>query len=333
MNILLTGGAGYIGSETARTLASIGHNVAVLDNLTQGHREAIPDIPLFVNDVLDQDSVLQAIKAIECDAVMHFAALTNIEESVRDPARYYRNNVLGTLTLLGAMREAGVNKFVFSSSAAVYGRDEKSHIDETAILSPVSPYGHTKVAIESALADYANSYGLAFCSFRYFNAAGATPDGRFGEDHEPETHLIPRILNVALGKSDHIDIYGSDYQTFDGTCIRDYLHVSDIADAHVAALSAFSPGEGTSYNLGSGHGTSVNQVINVCRQVTGHEIPTAIHPRRPGDLPRYLADTARARTLLNWCPRKSGIENIIQTAWYWHSQHAYGYADRSRLRE
>lgn len=325
MNILVTGGAGYIGSHVARALASSGHEVAVLDNLCSGHPEAIHGIPLIVGDIRDHKLVQRAIKDSGCEAIMHFAALTNVEESVNDPEKYIQENVNGTIAILNSMCEARVTKFVFSSSAAVYGLSSNTPLNEESPLWPDSPYGCTKVMVEAALGEYARRYGLAFASLRYFNAAGAAPDGEFGEDHEPETHLIPRALNVALKKAKEVHIYGTDYPTPDGTCIRDYVHVSDIADAHIATLRHLVTGKGFAYNLGSGHGFSVQEVIEACRRVTGHPIPTMVGERRPGDPARLVADASRARLSLGWKPQFVELDAIVQTAWRWHSRHPSGY--------
>lgn len=325
MNVLVTGGAGYIGSHVARTLAGRGCEVTVLDNLCTGHQEAIQGIPLIVGDISDREVVLRAIKDSACDVVMHFAALTNIAESVQDPAKHFRENMCKTLALLDSMREAQVTKFVFSSSAAVYGASMSTSLREESPLSPVNAYGLTKMAVEIALCEYARAYGLAFASLRYFNAAGAAPDGEHGEDHDPETHLIPRVLNVATEKAESISVYGDDYPTPDGTCIRDYVHVSDIADAHIATVRHLVPGKGFAYNLGSGQGFSVRDVIETCRRVTGHPIPVVIRERRAGDPPRLVANAAKARLALGWEPKYGTLDAIIRTAWYWHSRHIRGY--------
>jgi UDP-glucose 4-epimerase len=258
---------------------------------------------------------------------MHFAALTQVGESVSDPARYYNNNVLGAFSLLEAMRRAGVARFIFSSTTATYGEPETIPITEKEPQQPINPYGYTKLVIEKLLADYASAYGLAYAALRYFNAAGAHPDGDLGEDHDPETHLIPIVLQVALGQRDQITIFGSDYPTPDGTCVRDYVHVDDLAQAHLAALDRLQEGEGLHLNLGTGRGNSVREIVEASRRVTGCEIPVVEGERRPGDPPILVADASLARQVLDWEPRYTDIEQIIQTAWNWHRSHPHGYQD------
>jgi UDP-glucose 4-epimerase len=260
------------------------------------------------------------------DAVMHFAAFALVGESVSDPALYYRNNVLGSLSLLEAMRASGVRRIVFSSTTATYGEPEKMPIREDFPQKPINPYGFSKLAVEHALTDYAVAYGLGYAALRYFNAAGATPDGDIGEDHDPESHLIPIVLQVALGQRKSISIFGEDYPTPDGTCIRDYVHVDDLAAAHLAALDRLQDGVGLKLNLGTGRGTSVREVIDACRKVTGHAIPVEIGQRRPGDPPELVADSSLARETLGWTPKYMEIGPIVETAWRWHKSHPRGYA-------
>lgn len=326
MNVLVVGGAGYIGSHATRQLSAAGHQVWVYDNLSRGHRRAIPEGMLIEGEVADRPRLVAALRDHEIDAVMHFAAFALVNESVNDPAIYYRNNVIAALELLDAMREAGVNRFVFSSTTATYGEPDEIPIPESTPQRPINPYGFTKLVIEQALADYAAAYGLGYAALRYFNAAGAHPDGDIGEDHDPETHLIPIVLQVALGQRDRITIFGDDYPTADGTCVRDYIHVDDLADAHLRALDRLRPGSGLCLNLGTGRGTSVREIIEACRRVTGHAIPEIIGTRRAGDPPALIADAGLAADVLGWKPRYTEIEPIVETAWRWHRTHPRGYA-------
>jgi UDP-glucose 4-epimerase len=262
------------------------------------------------------------------EAVMHFAAFALVGESVTDPAKYYQNNIVGSLSLLEAMRTAGVTKMVFSSTTATYGAPKKIPITEAEPQLPINPYGFTKLVVERALADYAHAYGFAYAALRYFNAAGASPAGDIGEDHTPESHLIPIVLQVALGQRDKVTIFGDDYPTADGTCIRDYIHIDDLADAHVRALNLLKPGEGLKLNLGIGRGYSVREVIESCRRITGHKIPADLGPRRAGDPPELIADSTLAQKTLGWKPRYTEIDTIVATAWRWHQSHPQGYDDR-----
>ena len=282
---------------------------------------------LIEGNLHDGEFIEQILGEKSIDAVMHFAALTQVGESVSDPASYYNNNVLGAFSLLEAMRRAGVKRFIFSSTTATYGEPETIPITEKEPQQPINPYGFTKLVIEKVLADYASAYGLAYAALRYFNAAGAHPDGDLGEDHDPETHLIPIVLQVALGQRDQITIFGSDYSTPDGTCVRDYVHVDDLAQAHLAALDRLQEGEGLRLNLGTGRGNSVREIVEASRRVTGCEIPVVEGERRPGDPPILVADASLARQVLDWEPRYTDIEQIIQTAWNWHRSHPHGYQD------
>ncbi|MDA0660311.1 MAG: UDP-glucose 4-epimerase GalE [Planctomycetota bacterium] len=326
MRILVTGGAGYIGSHAARYLSRAGHDVWVYDNLVYGHRQAVPPGRLIVADLHDAAQIQDALTRHQIEAVMHFAAFAAVGESVEHPDRYYQNNVVNTLKLLDAMRSADVKKIVFSSTTATYGVPKRIPIDENELQLPINPYGFSKLVVERALHDYAKAYGFAFAALRYFNAAGASPDGDLGEDHTPETHLIPVVLQVALGQREKVWIYGNDYPTPDGTCIRDYVHVDDLADAHLKALQKLETGQGICLNLGTGRGCSVQAVIDACRKVTGHPIPTEIAVRRPGDPPELVADATRARDVLGWSPKYTDMESIVRTAWRWHQQHPQGYA-------
>jgi UDP-glucose-4-epimerase GalE len=325
MNILVTGGAGYVGSHAARLLDRAGHYVWIYDNLSQGHRQAAIPGRLIEADLADGEELRRALRKLRIDAVMHFAAHSLVGESVVAPAKYYGNNVVGAFSLLEAMRDVGVRQIVFSSTTAVYGAAERCPITEDAPLQPINPYGFTKLVIERALADYARAYGFGFAALRYFNAAGASADGDLGEDHRPETHLIPLVLEVALGRREAITIFGDGYPTPDGTCIRDYIHVDDLADAHMRALERLKPGEGMHLNLGTGRGHSVREIIESCRRVTGAKIPEIIGERRPGDPPSLIADSARAQSFLGWRPRYIDLDCLIETAWRWRRTHPDGY--------
>jgi UDP-glucose 4-epimerase len=325
VKVLVTGGAGYIGSHAVRLLARAGHDVWVYDNLSLGHRAAVPAGRLVEGQLLDRERVVEALRSHGIEAVMHFAAFAAVGESVADPAKYYQNNIVASLSLLEAMRASGVTRIVFSSTTATYGVPEQIPITEEERQQPINPYGFGKLVIEHALADYAHAYGFAYAALRYFNAAGASPDGDLGEDHDPETHLIPIILQVALGQRSHVTVFGDDYPTPDGTCIRDYIHVDDLGAAHLLALAQLTPGQGLKLNLGTGQGHSVRQVIEACRRVTGHAIPVQLGPRRPGDPPELVADSRLAQRVLNWRPQYTDIEAIVRTAWKWHSSHPRGY--------
>lgn len=329
VKILVTGGAGYVGSHAVRYLGQAGHQVWVYDNLSVGHRSAVPAGRLIEGDLHDRAKLAVAMRERAIDAVMHFAAYALVGESVSDPAKYYHNNVGGSLSLLDAMRESGVAKIVFSSTTATYGSPEKVPISEDEPQRPISPYGFTKLAIERALDDYARAYGLGYAALRYFNAAGASPRGDLGEDHAPESHLIPIVLEVALGQRERITVFGDDYPTPDGTCVRDYIHVDDLASAHALALERLSPGVGLKLNLGTGQGHSVREVIEACRRVSGRDVPLEIGPRRPGDPPELVADSRRAQTTLGWAPKYVELDAIVSTAWRWHSSHPNGFEDRA----
>jgi UDP-glucose 4-epimerase len=326
MRVLVTGGAGYVGSHAAKQLAATGHDVLILDNLAEGHRPAVGNLPFVSASLLDPERLIAAMQDHKTEAVMHFAAFAYVGVSVTDPAIYYHNNIVGSLTLLAAMRAVGVNRIVFSSSCATYGNPQHIPLTEDHQQNPISPYGFTKLVIEHALADYSHAYGLGYAALRYFNASGAAADGTLGEDHDPETHLIPLILQVALGQREHVDIFGDDYPTPDGTCIRDYIHVDDLATAHVAALEKLQPGMALKLNLGTGHGASVQEVIDLCREVTGRPIAARTVGRREGDPPQLVADSSAAKRTLNWQPRYS-MREIIESAWAWHREHPNGYGE------
>lgn len=325
MRILVTGGAGYVGSHCLRHLLREGHEVVVYDNLYQGHAAAVPAGLLVEGDLSDRDKLAALMRERQIEAVMHFAALALVGESVQKPELYYRNNVLGSFHLLEAMRESGVRKIVFSSTTATYGTPETMPIAESTPQQPINPYGFSKLVVERMLDDYAAAHGFGFAALRYFNAAGAAADGSIGEDHTPESHLIPIVLQVALRQRPSISIFGDDYPTPDGTCVRDYVHVEDLATAHLAALERLSPGKAIKVNLGSGRGYSVREVIEACRSISGHTIPSVTAPRRAGDPPELIADARLARSLLNWRPKYDTIESIVETAWRWHKSHPRGY--------
>jgi UDP-glucose 4-epimerase len=325
MRLLVTGGAGYIGSTVARRLARQGHEIVVFDNLAQGHRSAVaPEMRLVVADLLDPDA-LNGLLQEGFDAVLHFAALALVAESVSHPERYYRTNVGGTLNLLEAMRDADVDRLVFSSTCAVYGQPEQVPIPETAPARPTNAYGASKLAVDEMIGDFSVAYGLGAVSLRYFNVAGAS-DG-VGEDHEPETHLIPNILKTALGIRPAVEIYGTDYPTPDGTAIRDYIHIDDLSHAHALALEGTRPGEHRIFNLGNGSGFSVREVIAAAEQVTGVQIPTVEAPRRPGDPAKLVAASARIRADLGWTPEKPELTEMVADAWAFARANPHGYSD------
>ena len=325
MNILLTGGAGYIGSHLVRALAAAGHSCIVYDNLSKGHAQSLTQADLIVADVADGEALRVALRENAIDAVVHLAAFIEAGESMQKPEKYFRNNTIIGLTLLEAMRETGVKKLVFSSTAAVYGEPKTVPIPEESELSPINPYGASKLCVEYMLRAYAAAYGFGVVSLRYFNVAGAHPDGDIGEAHTPETHLIPLVLQVAAGTRPHISVFGDDYATPDGTCVRDYIHVCDLADAHVLAVAAATEGKVKVYNLGNGEGFSVLEVIQTCRQVTGQVIPSVLSPRRPGDPDRLVASSQRATEELGWQPKYPYLKEIVGHAWAWHKSHPNGY--------
>jgi UDP-glucose-4-epimerase GalE len=327
MRVLVTGGAGYVGSHAAKLLAESGHEVWIVDNLAEGHRAAVGQLPLVVADLVDQSAISAVLKENRIQAVMHFAALAYVGVSVREPAKYYQNNIVGTLSLLDAMRAQRVRRIVFSSTCATYGIPNKVPIREDHPQAPISPYGFTKLAIERALADYSHAYGIGYAALRYFNASGAAADGSIGEDHDPETHLSPLVLQVALGQRPAIEVFGTDYPTPDGTCIRDYIHVDDLASAHLLALEKLADGAALKLNLGTGRGVSVQEVVDVCRSVTGHEIPTRAVARREGDPPELVADPSAAKRELGWEAKHQDIRETVESAWRWHKSHPRGYGD------
>ena len=322
--VLVTGGAGYIGSHAVLSLQQAGYDVVILDNLVYGHRdlvESVLKVELVEGDTNDRALLDQLFASRSFVAVMHFAAYAYVGESVTQPDKYYRNNVIGTLTLLEAMVAAGIKTFVFSSTCATYGIPKTVPIPEDHPQDPINPYGATKLMVERILADFDRAYDFKSVCFRYFNAAGADPEGRLGEDHQPETHIIPLVLLTALGKQEAVSIFGTDYPTPDGTCIRDYIHVSDLADAHVLGLDyLLQGGESQRFNLGTGNGFSVREVIETARRVTGKTIPAIERDRRPGDPPALVGSAEKAKTLLGWNPKYSDLEAILTHAWNWHQK-------------
>jgi UDP-glucose 4-epimerase len=323
VKILVVGGAGYIGSICAELLLDEGHTVAVFDNLTEGHRRAIDSrAELFEGDLGDRSAIDAALQSFRPDAVMHFAASALVGESMQNPSKYFRNNVANGLNLLDAMIAADVKRLVFSSTCATFGPPERIPLDETQPQRPINPYGESKLAFERILRWYDEIHGLRFVALRYFNAAGASE--KFGEDHRIETHLIPNVLKVALGQKSHVEIYGTDYETPDGTCIRDYIHILDLSQAHILALDA---AKSDFYNIGTGGGTSVREVIDTCRTITGCEIPVVEKARRAGDPPRLIAASEKIKKELGWQPRFQRIDAIIESAWKWHQQFPNGYGD------
>jgi len=325
MRVFITGGAGYVGCHCARLLRQAGHQLRIYDNLTTGHARAVPAEELVVGDVGQGDPLRAAMEAFRPDAVMHFAASTAVGESVQHPLKYYRNNVVNTIVLLETMRALNVRKLVFSSSCAVYGVPPATPIREEMPCRPMSPYGRTKRMMEQVLADCRAAWGLGYAALRYFNAAGAASDGSLGEDHNPETHLIPVILQVVLGQRDCLEIFGDDYETPDGTCIRDYIHVDDLAAAHRAALEALGDAEERIYNLGTGRGHSVREVLQAVEKVTGRPVPVRMGPRRAGDSPILFADPSRIKADLGWQAEITDIEQIVASAWRWRQAHPNGY--------
>jgi UDP-glucose-4-epimerase GalE len=323
--VLVTGGAGYIGSHACKALSRAGHHVVVFDNLVAGHREAVRYGTLVEGDITDPAAVRAAIRRERIDAVMHFAAFLDVGESVREPAKYYRNNVVGALTVLEAMAAESVPAFVFSSTCATYGEPTEAPILETHPQNPINTYGASKLAIERALPHFERAYGIKWVALRYFNAAGADPEGELGEDHAPEIHIIPRALEAVAGGPGLV-VFGDDYPTPDGTCLRDYIHVTDLADAHVKALERIGAGgESAAFNLGTGTPQSVRAVIDTVQQVTGRPVPWTLGPRRAGDPAVLYAAPGRARDQLGWVPQFAALDAIVRTAWAWRRAHPHGY--------
>jgi UDP-glucose-4-epimerase GalE len=325
LTVLVTGGAGYIGSHTAKALARTGHRVVIFDNLSAGHREAAKYGELIEGDISDTAAVDRALARFEVDAVMHFAAFLDVGESVRDPVKYYRNNVVGALSVLEAMAARSVKAFVFSSTCATYGEPIETPIAETHPQRPINSYGETKLAIERALPHFERAHRVHSVALRYFNAAGADPDCEIGEDHAPEIHIIPRAIEAATG-GPGLQVFGDDYPTPDGTCLRDYIHVNDLADAHVLALESVARSEkSAAYNLGTGQPHSVKEVIAAVEEVSGRRVPWTLAPRRPGDPAVLYASARKAEAELGWRPRFPSLQDIVKTAWAWHQSHPSGY--------
>jgi UDP-glucose-4-epimerase GalE len=326
--VLVTGGAGYIGSHAAKALSRSGYRVVVFDNLRAGHRQAARYGELVEGDIADAAAVAAALKRYDCVAVMHFAAFLDVGESVREPLRYYRNNVGGAISVLEAMAARSVKYFVFSSTCATYGEPIETPITESHPQNPINAYGETKLAVERALPHIQRAHDIKWSALRYFNAAGADPDAEIGEDHSPEIHLIPRTIFAAMGTGS-LQVYGDDYPTPDGTCLRDYVHVSDLADAHVLALEALiETGRSDAYNLGTGHPHSVREVIDTVGRVVGRTVPWTLAPRRPGDPAVLYAAPQKAEAELHWKPRFPDLDSIVRTAWEWHRTHPHGYGGK-----
>ncbi len=328
MNVLVTGGAGYIGSHCVRQLTAAGHQPVVLDNLVFGHREAISSkIPFYEGDLGDAALVKKVLDREKIELVMHFAAFAYVGESVDNPLKYYENNLAKPITLLKTMLGCGVTKFILSSTCSTFGIPSKLPIVEDMPQNPINPYGQSKLDLENVLKATASAHGLSFAAFRYFNAAGTAEDGSIGEDHDPETHLIPLVIEAAMGKRDSITIFGNDYPTPDGTCLRDYVHVDDLSRAHIAAIPHLAePDQQLFYNLGTGQPHSVREVIETVEKVSGLKVPVKEGPRRPGDPPSLYADSTKAQKELNWQIQHPGLESIITTAWNWHKRHPNGYS-------
>ena len=327
MRVLVCGGAGYIGSNMTAMLAREGHQPVVFDNLSKGHREAVENVQFVLGDFGDFNFTLETLQKYRIEAVMHFAAFIEVGESVQQPLQYYENNVSKTRTLLAAMEKAGVNKFVFSSTAAVYGMPDTIPITEKVTKAPINPYGETKWAVERMCHFLSQTGRMRYTALRYFNACGAGSDGMIGEDHRPESHLIPLIIQAAMGKREDIKIFGTDYPTEDGTCVRDYIHIEDLCKAHLLALKKLDTESELAYNLGNGTGYSVRQVIDTVRKVSGKDFPVVETDRRPGDPPVLTADASKARTELGWTTDYPELEKIVESAWEFHNDHPNGYGD------
>ena len=329
MKIFVVGGAGYVGSHCVRRLVAAGHDVTVYDNLSAGHRAAVDPRANFIEGDLGDPVMLDGVfEGGRFDAAMHFAAFLNVGESVTQPLLYWHNNVANTLNLLQCMQAHDVKRFIFSSSCAVYGEPEKLPITEDLPKNPINPYGNTKLAVEWMLQHSAVAWGLGSVALRYFNASGAASDGSIGEDHNPEVHLIPIVLQVALGQRDSVKVFGTDYPTPDGTCIRDYIHVEDLAEAHLLAVESCAPSQAVAFNVGTGSGNSVLEILTAAREVTRHPIPVVETARRPGDPPALYANPDKLRKRYGWQPRHCDVKQVIATAWRWHQSHPRGYADK-----
>ncbi len=331
MKILLTGGAGYVGSACLRWLLNSGHDPYAFDDLSEGNRDSVPADRLIEGDIQDREALEKAMRDTGAEAVMNFAALASVPDSIRLPELYWRINVFGTKNILDAMMATGVKRILFSSTAATYSFDNEMPLTEEAALVPKVPYGTTKLACEKMIQEYSNAYGLSYAILRYFNAAGADPDGEFGEDRHHETHLIPLILQAAVGKRDKITIFGNDWETRDGTCVRDYVHTSDLAQAHQLAVENMKPGEGEIFNCGSGDGVTVQEVLQACENAVGRTIPSEICGRRPGDPAILIASSQKIKDQLGWEPQFPKIEDIVGSAWRWHERYPHGYKDKETV--
>lgn len=329
MKMLLTGGAGYVGSACLRWLLRYGHDPVAYDNLSEGNRGAVPADRLIVGELDDREALACAMRDTDAEAVMHFAAFASVPQSIEEPDAYWRNNVGGTRNVLDAMRQTGVKRVLFSSTAATYSFDAGMPLTEDSPQEPQTPYGTTKLACEWMIKEYSRAFGFGYAILRYFNASGADPDGEFGEDHEKEGHLIPLVLHTALGLREKFLVFGGDWPTPDGTCVRDFVHTEDLAQAHQLAVEAAEPGSGAVYNLSNGAGVSVLEVVKACEQVVGRSIPHEIVDRRPGDPPTLIASSNRIRNELGWSPRFPGVVDIVETAWRWHSRYPKGYTDKA----
>ena len=325
MRILLTGGAGYVGSACLRHLLAQGLDVYAFDDLSQGHAEAVPEERLRRGDILDTSALTEALRETRAEAVMHFAAATCVGESVENPEHYYRTNIGGTRSVLAAMRATSVRRFLFSSTCATYGLSATEPMTEDTLQDPCSPYARTKLAVEWMIEDFSRAYSFGYTLLRYFNAAGASPDGKYGEDHDPENHLIPLILQVVNGQREKLQVFGNDYPTPDGTCVRDYIHVDDLAEAHLQALKATTPDTAEVYNVGTGKGHSVLEVLQACELSVGQRIPYEVVERRPGDAPALVANPRKLTSALGWRPGYTRIHDIVETAWRWHRGRPEGY--------
>lgn len=327
MKILVTGGAGYIGSHTVKEFINNGDHVVIIDNLSDGHRQAVPKKAKFIKgDLANQKLAEKILKREKIEAVMHFAGSIQVNESVKNPLKYYKNNFYNTIHLLEAMKFADVKYIIFSSSAGVYGQPEKMPISEDDPKDPINTYGRTKLMIEYALKSYDEAFGIKFIALRFFNAAGASSDGEIGEDHHPESHIIPLIIQAALGQREEFKIFGNDYKTLDGTCVRDYIHVEDIASAHLQGLRHLrQKNQSNIFNIGIGKGFSNQQLIDAVKKISGVDFKVSYGPRREGDPDELVADSSRARSILNWQPKYDSIESIIETAWQWHKNHPKGF--------
>ncbi len=328
MKVLLTGGAGYVASACLRWLLKHGHDPIAFDNLSEGNGAAVPDGRLVVGDMLDVDALRQAMTDHGVEAVMHFAALASVPESIEEPQRYWSVNVVGTKNVLDAMRDVGLTRLLFSSTAATYSFDAPMPLREDSPTVPQVPYGTTKLSAERMIKDYARAYGLGYAILRYFNASGADPDGEFGEDRRHESHLIPLVLHAAVGRRDHVKVFGGDWPTPDGSCVRDYVHTDDLAAAHQLAMEQLEPGNGEVYNVGTGRGASVLEVVAACAQLAGHPIPHPIVDRRPGD-PAVLIAASDKLQERGWTPQYTDIKDVVRTAWQWHQKYPGGYRDKT----